>query len=193
MATGTYTDNGDGTVTTAPAEHAVFTMQTDTYSQQMKGAAQMNVGGNDADGVYDSNDEPAVLDFVPETVWTLDGSAIVTYEAEGEEEEPTEPSEPAEAQSLIVTSDDGGTTLTFNPDGTYAFDFEAYGIHEEGAWTYEAGTLTVTNGNGDAATADGDPMHLHYVSATSDQLTGDYTIAAADLAAPSPPTTAARS
>ena len=183
VATGTYTDNGDGTITTSAAEHAVFTMQTDTYSQQMKGAAQMNVGGNDADGVYDSNDEPAVLDFVPETVWTLDGSAIVTYEAEGEEEEPTEPSEPAEAQSLIVTSDDGGTTLTFNPDGTYAFDFEAYGIHEEGAWTYEAGTLTVTNGNGDAATADGDPMHLHYVSATSDQLTGDYTIAAADLAA----------
>ena len=183
VATGTYTDNGDGTITTSAAEHAVFTMQTDTYSQQMKGAAQMNVGGNDADGVYDSNDEPAVLDFVPETVWTLDGSAIVTYEAEGEEEEPTEPSEPAEAQSLIVTSDDGGTTLTFNPDGTYAFDFEAYGIHEEGTWTYEGGVLTVTNGNGDAATADGDPMHLHYVSATSDQLTGDYTIAAADLAA----------
>ena len=181
VATGTYTDNGDGTITTSAAEHAVFTMQTDTYSQQMKGAAQMNVGGNDADGVYDSNDEPAVLDFVPETVWTLDGSAIVTYKAAGEAEE--EPTEPAEAQGLVVTSDDGGTTLTFNPDGTYAFDFEAYGIHEEGTWTYEGGVLTVTNGNGDAATADGDPLHLHYVSATSDQLTGDYTIAAADLAA----------
>ena len=59
-------------------------MQTDTYSQQMKGAAQMNVGGNDADGVYDSNDEPEVLDFVPETVWTLEGDAIASYHKAGE-------------------------------------------------------------------------------------------------------------
>ena len=78
-AEGTYTDNGDGTITTAVPTHAVFEMKTDTYSSQMKGAAQMNVNGNDADGVYDSDEEPAVLDFVPETLWTLADGEIVSY------------------------------------------------------------------------------------------------------------------
>ena len=41
--------------------------------------------------------------------------------------------------------------------------------------------LTVTNANGDAVTAQGDPLKLHYVTAVSDQLTGDFTIPAADL------------
>lgn len=31
--------------------------------------------------------------------------------------------------------------------------------------------------------AEGDPMKLHYVTAVSDQLTGDFTISAADLKA----------
>ena len=50
VAEGTYVVNEDGTVTTAVPEHAVFVMETDTYSVQMKGAVGMNVGGNDADG-----------------------------------------------------------------------------------------------------------------------------------------------
>ncbi|MDE6590911.1 MAG: hypothetical protein K2K53_11320, partial [Oscillospiraceae bacterium] len=120
-AEGTYTENADGTVTTSVPTHAVFEMRTDTYSAQMKGAAGMAVNGNEADGVYDSNDEPAVLDFVPETVWTLDGGNIVTWaDANGGEEPGGET-----ADSLTVTSDDGGTTMTFHADGTYMFAFEA--------------------------------------------------------------------
>ena len=187
-AEGTYTDNGDGTYITAAPTHAVFEMQTDTYSMQMKEAANMNVDGNADDGVYDSSDVPAVLDFVPETMWTLDkdSKAIVGWvdpnaEAEAAEAEDVPVEEPVAAEGLVVTSDDGGTTMTFNPDGSYVFAFAAYNIEDAGTYAYDGATLTVTNANGAEATAEGDPLKLHYVSAVSDQLAGDFTIPAADL------------
>ncbi|MBP5168796.1 MAG: hypothetical protein ILP14_06295, partial [Oscillospiraceae bacterium] len=186
-AEGTYVDNGDGTVTTSAPSYAVFEMQTDTYSSQMKGAAQMNVNGNDADGVYDSNDEPAVLDFVPETVWTLSDGQIVTYRLANEEVEEQPAEEPAAEEAtesvggVTVYSDDGATEITFNPDGTYRFWFGAYSVEDLGTYTYENGVLTLTNANGAEATAEGDPLKLHYVTAVSDQLTGDYTIDASAL------------
>ncbi len=176
-AVGTYTDNGDGTYTTSVPTHAVFTMETDTYSAQLKDAVGANVNGKTDDGVYDSDTEPAVLDFVPETIWTLADGGIVTYaRADGGEEPPA-------AEGLTVTSDDGGTTITFNPDGTYVFALPSMGVEDTGTYTYEGGVLTVTNANGVAATAEGDPLKLHYVSSMSDQLVGDFTIAAADLEA----------
>ena len=64
----------------------------------------------------------------------------------------------------------------FNPDGSYIFKFAAYNIEDAGTYTFENGILTVTNANGAEAKAEGDPMKLHYVSAVSDQLTGDFTI-----------------
>jgi hypothetical protein len=188
-ATGTYTDNGDGTVTTAAPDHAVFEMETDTYSAQMKEAAGMNVNGATDDGVYDSNDEPAVLDMVPATIWTLGDGTIETYckadgsdEAEAPEEETEETDSEGSADGLLVKSDDGSTQITFRADGTYAFEFPEYSVVDEGTYTYDGSTLTVTNANGDEMTADGDPLTLHYVSSLSDALTGDFTIDAADLA-----------
>ena len=38
-AEGTYTVNEDGTVTTSAADHAVFTLELDTYSGQMRSPA----------------------------------------------------------------------------------------------------------------------------------------------------------
>ncbi len=172
-ATGTYTKNEDGTVITSPADHAVFEMKTDTYSSQLKDAFQLNVAGKTDDGVYDSDSEPAVLDFVPETLWTLSDGAIVSYEKTAEKagEEGT-----AAQELATVASDDGATTLTFYTDGTYRFFFEAYNVEDKGTYTYDGTTLTLVNGNGVEATATGDPMKLHYVTAVNDQLTGDYTI-----------------
>ena len=186
-ATGSYTDNGDGTYTTSMPDHAVFEMETDTYSSQMKGAAQMNVNGNEEDGVYDSNDEPAVLDFVPETVWTLSGGEIVSYFNPAEESEAGEPSEEAASgeataeTGVTFPSDDEATTLTFYPDGSYRFYFAAYDIEDLGAYSYEDGVLTITDANGAETTAEGDPLVFTYAYSMSDQLTGSFTIAAADL------------
>ena len=91
--------------------------------------------------------------------------------------------EPGGADEVIVTvaSADGATTLTFNSDGTYRFFFELHGVEDKGTYTYEGGVLTVTNANGLEMTAQGDPMELHYVTSVSDQLTGDFTISAAEL------------
>ena len=185
-AEGTYTVNDDGTVTTAQATHAVFELQLDTYSSQMRGPASYKLGDEEmADGKYDSAEYPAILDRVPEAIWTLNGDmTIAAYTipsneepAEEPAEQPDEPAAPA-AEGVVITSDDGSTTLTFNPDGTFAFDFASYSIHEEGTYTYEGGKLTVTNENGVEAVGEGDPIKLHYVSATSEQLVGDYTIPA---------------
>ena len=178
-AEGAYTENDDGTVTTSVPDHAVFEMGTDTYSAQMKGAVQMNVNGSDADGVYDSNDEPAVLDFVPETVWTLDSGAIVTYYSPNAGVE--EGAEPDRAGGVTFPSDDGATTMTFYPDGTYRFFFEAYNIEDFGTYTYENGVLTLTDANGAQTAAEGDPLAFVYVYSQSDQLTGTFSVAVAEL------------
>ncbi|MBR1683946.1 MAG: hypothetical protein IJ708_02330, partial [Clostridia bacterium] len=189
-AEGTYTLGEDGTVTTSPATHAVFEMQTDTYSSQMKSAANMNVDGNDADGVYDSNDVPAVLDFVPETVFTLEskGKQIVTWESTATEEEDaieeediaeeasSEQAPAKDTSSVTFPSVDESTTFTLNADGTYRFFFEAYGVEDLGTYTFDGTTLTVLNAAGAEMVAQGDPLQLHYLSSINEQLGGDYEI-----------------
>ena len=185
-AEGTYTVNADGTVTTSAADHAAFELALDTYSDQMRGPASIDVNGSSADGTYDSAEYPAVLEACPETVWTLSGSEIKAYARAGAEktEEPEPADKPAEnppaqaVEGAVIPSDDGGTEITFYPDGTYRFWFASYSIEEFGTYTYAKGKLTVVNGNGLEAVAEGDPLKLHYVSAKSDMLTGDYTIPA---------------
>ena len=66
--------------------------------------------------------------------------------------------------------------MTFLSDGTYVFAFPAYSIEETGTWIYEDGKLTVTNPNEAAVEAEGETLKFHYVSAKSDQLTGDFTV-----------------
>jgi hypothetical protein len=133
-----------------------------------------------------------VLEKIPETVWTLKGTAIAGYQTAVKDEETAEQpaetvGEPAAAEaapatlpseSAVIASDDGGTEMVFNPDGTYVFKFAAYNIEEAGTFTFESGTLRVVNANGAEATAEGDPLKLHYVSAVNEQLAGDYTIPA---------------
>ena len=187
-AEGTYTENEDGTITTAVPAHALFEVKTDTYSAQMKPLMHIDLGGSDADGAYDSADYPEVLDYVPETIWTLSGSEIVTYEStEEEEEETTEAAEETEeetteeasaAPEVTIVSDDGGTRMVFSNDGVYHFLFESYNIDDEGTWFYKDGVLTLTDVNGKEYTAEGDPLKIAYAYSQSDQLTGDFTIPA---------------
>ena len=185
-AEGTYTVNEDGTVTTSPATHAVFELQLDTYSSQMRGPASYKLGEDEmADGKYDSADYPVVLESVPEAVWTLNSDmTIAAYTIPSDEQPEAEPSaQPADkpaapaAESVTIISDDGGTKIVFNPDGTYSFLFESYNIEDKGTYTYESGILTLTyEGSDKQLTGEGDPIKLHYVYSGSDQLTGDYTI-----------------
>ena len=202
-AEGTYTVNEDGTVTTSQATHAVFELQLDTYSSQMRGPASYKLGEDEmADGKYDSAEYPAILDRVPEAVWTLNGDMTIAAYAIPSDEEPAE--QPAEepvaeaapaAEGVTIPSDDEGTTMTFYPDGTYRFFFPygEEGVTDEGTYTYADGKLTVVNQSGTEATGEGDPIKLHYVSSVSDMLTGDYTIPAStfDFASAETPAAAA--
>ncbi len=193
-AEGTYTENEDGTVTTSKASHASFEMKTDTYSAQMKDTSNISIDGKNDDGVYDSAEYESVLDFVPETVWTLEDGAIVTYQRADEEAddfgkddkkdgESGSSGEKPDGEALAVASDDGATAMTFYADGTYCFQFESYGVEDKGTYAYDGKTLTVTDANGGETTAEGDPLKLHYAYSQSDQLTGDFTISASDLKA----------
>ena len=179
-ASGTYTENGDGTYTTAVPAQATFEMQWDTYSAQLRDALGMNVNGQ-GEGTFDSASEPSILDFVPETIWTVSGSEIVTWaNVNGGEEGPG--GDKPSGDGLVVTSDDGATTFTFYADGTYVFAFADYGVEDPGTYTYDGATLVITDKNGAETLAEGDPIQFHYVFSDSDQLTGDFTVSAADLA-----------
>ncbi len=207
---GTYTDDGNGSVTTGAAQHVKFELHTDTYSAQMKDLMNIDLNGSNEDGDYDSADFPVLLDYIPETIWTLSGSDIVTYEKAEDaaagatgattetaaEEEPAAetpatdapeagaaqaPAADASAAGLEVASDDGATKMVFGADGTYKFIFEQYGIEDAGTYKFEGGVLTLTDANGKKTVAEGDPLKLHYAFSQSDQLTGDFTIPAGNM------------
>ena len=196
-AEGKYTDNGNDTVTIETPEHVHHDMFTDTYSIQMKEAAGMNVLGNEEDGSYDSDDLPELTSMVPETVFTLnDKGEIVTYNYLHPEDYETEETEDGAAETsdsaaagnelIAIPSDDEGTTFTLFDNGTYEFYFASYDVKDNGTYTYDADsqTLTITDANGKetTSTVDGANVKFHYEYSESDQLTGDYTVEAAALA-----------
>lgn len=187
-AEGTYTDNGDGTITTSDATTAALTVATDTYSSQMKDSVKFSIAGSSEDGESTSADTPELLSYVPETIFTVKGDAIVSYENPNAAaaEEATETAEETEAvadAALVIPSDDQETEFKLYADGTYAFYFESYDITDEGTYTYADGVLTITDKNGTVTTSetDGDNVKFHYAYSDSDQLTGDYTVASSDL------------
>lgn len=185
---GTYTENEDGTITTSKGESMTLKVETDTYSSQIKDAIGFSINGSSDDGEWDSKDCPEILDFAPETVFTVKGDKIVSYEdpnaADKAEEKAEEENGASEGNEVLkVDSDDKGTAFKFFDNGTYAFRFESYDITDEGTFTYENGTLTLTDKNGKetTSTVEGDNVKFHYEYSDSDMLTGDYTIPTADL------------
>lgn len=72
-------------------------------------------------------------------------------------------------------------TITFNADGTFAFELADYQITEEGTWAMDAeGVITVTKPSGNTCVSyigeDG-LVHLDYVADASEQLVGQFYIA----------------
>lgn len=137
-----------------------------------------------------------MLELIPETIFSLsEDGKIVTWNnanpnvTEGEETvgESTERDELETGNELIaIQSDDEGTSFTLYDNGTYEFFFEAYDIRDIGTYTYDtkAQILSMIDANGKetVSSLEGNNMIFHYMYSASDQLTGDYTVAAADLA-----------
>jgi hypothetical protein len=195
VVTGTYEENADGTILCSAGNYMTLEVATDTYSSQLKDAIGFSVNGSSDDGSWTSEEAPEILESAPETIFEVNGDAIVTfYRANQEEtlesEEPQTEGGEAEATAdgngvLEIVSDDTGTTFTLNSDGTYAFYFSAYDITDTGSYSFDGETLTITDKNGVVTTSsqDGDNVVFHYAYSDSDQLTGDYTVALADLTA----------
>lgn len=193
--TGTYVENEDGTITTSEGKSMTLKVETDTYSSQIKDAVGFSINGSSEDGEWNSSKTPEILEFAPETVFQVEGDAIVSYynpnEKDDEQEiqnEEVEEAETEEAENigavlLEIPSDDEATTFTFYDNGKYTFYFSAYDITDEGNYTYTDGILVITDKNGTETSGilEGDTIKVHYAYSDSDQLTGDYTIAVADL------------
>lgn len=85
VASGSYTDNGDGTVTIDTPTAVDYSIQSESLSNMMSAAMSFNDDGSD--GEWTLEDTPALADMVPPTIFTLDEetSAILSYcRAEGE-------------------------------------------------------------------------------------------------------------
>lgn len=176
--TGTFTDNGDGTVTIDEPTYGTYELEYDTYSIQMAAVAYFSLADDPEEyGTWTSDDMPQMLELVPVTTFTLDGDAIVTYttddpgfqaeeedegdassEAEAEETGSTSEAEPEDEGDdatadlgnvlLEIASDDEGTSFTLYDSGSYQFYFASYEISDIGTYTYADGVLTITDANG---------------------------------------------
>jgi len=91
------------------------------------------------------------------------------------------PAADAEVAEVPVFACDWVCTITFNADGTFAFELADYQITEEGTWAMDAeGVITVTKPSGNTCVSyigeDG-LVHLDYVADASEQLVGQFYIA----------------
>ncbi len=200
-AEGTFEDNGDGTVTTSAAEYVDYELETDVYSGEIVSAAGLAAVEGETSGEYNSDETPILLDWVPETIFTLgengdivtyaraDGAAGTAENTEGTDaaEDGNEATATTAAELIAIPSDDGATSFTLYDDGSYRFYFESHQVEDLGTYTYDAATstLTITDANGTqtVSSADGDNVVFHYAYSQSADLTGDFTVAAADLTA----------
>ena len=92
VASGSYTDNGDGTVTIDTPTAVDYSIQSESLSNMMSAAMSFNDDGSD--GEWTLEDTPALADMVPPTIFTLDEEtgAILSYcRVEGETSTVTAP------------------------------------------------------------------------------------------------------
>lgn len=85
VASGSYTDNGDGTVTIDTPTSVDYSILSEPLSNMMTAAMSYNEDGSD--GSWTLSDTPELADMVPPTIFTLDeeNGAIVSYcRVEGE-------------------------------------------------------------------------------------------------------------
>ncbi|MGS0972438.1 MAG: hypothetical protein ACVCEJ_04220 [Candidatus Izemoplasmataceae bacterium] len=70
--------------------------------------------------------------------------------------------------------------LDFYDDGTYVFEYTSYGVVEEGTWTWENYTMTLTQSNDNVLTASLDgttyELSIDYIAVASAQLTYTFTV-----------------
>lgn len=120
-----------------------------------------------------------------------DGSTISPYGFEVREKDEDDGSdEPDVPEKEILLALEGEKnkeiTLTLYKDSTYVFAWEKNKVSEEGSWSYDldSDTLTLTAGENHSvvslAKEDKSGYTIHYVYSKSDQLTQDYTISKAD-------------
>ena len=100
VASGSYTDNGDGTVTIDTPTAVDYSILSESLSNMMTAAMSYNEDGSD--GSWTLSDTPELADMVPPTIFTLDDEtgAIVSYcRVEGETGTVTAPAEAAAASA----------------------------------------------------------------------------------------------
>lgn len=185
-ATGVYTQE-DNKVTISVPDSATAVYHGGAYITEQGMFQPFSYAADGTPGEWTSDEAPEILDCVPETVFTVtEDGAIETWEPTGNESGNPKSNAEEKENSAEDTSKAGFTmyspewdavTMTFNEDGTCAFNMSEHGIKEEGTWTFADGVLTVTKSDGTTAVSemDGDTMKLVYDSVTAPgQMIGNF-------------------
>ena len=165
-ATGTYETDGDQVTITAEV------VTTEIPDMGISYMAQLFTGGNAANGSFNdegedyygewsSEDIEEVLELVPDTIFTIDGDTIVTWER-------------ADTLTSVVTD---VARVYFCSDGTVIYqDLENDLTESAMTWTCDGETFTVTDASGNVYTGSADTaLELSILSYTDSTSYNTYT------------------
>lgn len=148
VAKGTCT-TADGTITIDRPTYVDYKLGYGEFMEPYMEPWSFNSEAGAYDGEWTSDDMPEVLDIVPVTVFTVEGTKIVDFECEGiedslEEEGQDSSSVDGKESFFQQVSDGGSTYLDFYDDNAYMFTFPDQSISEDGTWAYDEATAVLT-------------------------------------------------
>ena len=133
-ATGTYESDGDQvTITAEVVTHTIPEMGSSYMAQIFTAGNSVggsyNEEGEDYYGEWSSEDIEEVLELVPDTVFTIDGDTIVTWNKAGQ----------------LTSVETEAANIYFYDDGTVLYQDLVNGLGESMTWTSDGETVTVTD------------------------------------------------
>ena len=163
-ASGTYEKDGDEvTVTVDEASYEIpdlgVSYLAQIFTKSNAAGGSYNPEGDVYYGEWTSADTPALLEQFPETVFTLDGDTIVTWEKAGR----------------LTQAEGEKAGIVFYNDGTAYYEDTENGMSADMAWSFEGENvvLTYSGAEGEGSTATGNastPLEItlrQYTDATS--------------------------
>lgn len=163
-ASGTYEKNGDEvTVTVDEASYEIpdlgVSYLAQLFTNSNAGGGSYNPEGDVYYGEWTSKDTPELLEQFPETVFTLDGDTIVTWEKAGR----------------LTQAEGENASIVFYKDGTAYYEDTENGMSADMTWSFEGENvvLTYSGAEGEGSTATGNastPLEItlrQYTDATS--------------------------
>lgn len=143
-ATGSGTYEQDGDSVTVSFDEATYEIPdlgsaylAQLFASSNAGGGSYAMEGDSYYGEWTSETNPEMLDYFPETTFTLDGETIVGWER----------------ADLLVKAEGANASIRFYGDGTAHYEDAENGLSQDLTWTLADGTVTLTMPDGTSAVA----------------------------------------